>query len=288
MKIMYDGHYYDESQYQDFVDRLSKYIQLMDNKDEYFVTMLSTYMHDLIHYKHLTDHADMIAKNFFEASNSLITLHHIPEDEKTEAFRGYHAFVWALYRDEFDYPASTWNTCFSEEVSETTKNLYRSKIYSNSKFLHDIAIHFLKSKKLTKEVRGPAIYDREDYLDKVRNCLIAIQESLVNSENELHTTTKIIMYRILYKRLMELVKYHIDEYAIRDIELPIEHGNYKTKTDNAMINLLNVLREFKLVHQDEQRATKEDTINLIYGVANQLLATYYALSYNGGIYNGNK
>lgn len=288
MKFMYDGHYYDESQYQDFVDRLSKYIQLMDNKDEYFVTMLSTYMHDLIHYKHLTYHADMIAKSFLDASNSLVALHHIPEDEKIEAFRGYHAFVWALYRDEFDYPASTWNTCFSEEVSETTKNLYRSKIYSNSKFLHDIAIHFLKSKKLTKEVRGPAIYNREDYLDKVRNCLIAIQESLVDNENELHTTTKIIMYRILYKRLMELVKYHIDEYAIRDIELPIEHGNYKTKTDNAMINLLNVLREFKLVHQDEQRATKEDTINLIYGVANQLLATYYALSYNGGIYNGNK
>ena len=157
--------------------------------------------------------------------------------------------------------------------------MYKSKIYSNSKFLHDIAIHFLKSKKLTKEVRGPAIYDREDYLDKVRNCLIAIQESLVDNEIELHNTTKIIMYRILYRRLMELVKYHIDEYAIRDIELPIEHGNYKTKTDNAMINLLNVLREFKLVHQDEQRATKEDTINLIYGVANQLLATYHALAH---------
>lgn len=288
MKIMYDGHYYDESQYQDFVDRLSKYIQLMDNKDEYFVTMLSTYMHDLIHHKHLTYHADMIAKGIFEASNSLITLHHIPEDEKIEAFRGYHAFVWALYRDEFEYPASTWNTCFSEEVSETTKNLYRSKIYSNSKFLHDIAIHFLKSKKLTKEVRGPAIYDREDYLDKVRNSLIVIQESLVDNEIELHNTTKTIVYRILYRRLMELVKYHIDEYAIRDIELSIERRNYKTKTDDAMMNLLDVLRKFKLVHQDEQRATKEDTINLIYSVANQMLATYHALAYKGGLYNGNE
>ena len=279
MKIMYDGHYYDESQYQDFVDRLSKYIQLMDSKDEYFVTMLSTYMHELIQYKHLTYHADMIAKGFLEANKSLTTLQRIPEDEKLEAFRGYHAFVYAFYRDKSDYPASTWNTCFSEEVSDLVKSLYKSKIYSNSKFLHDIAIHFLKSKKLTKEVRGPAIYDREDYLDKVRNCLIAIQESLVDNEIELHNTTKIIMYRILYRRLMELVKYHIDEYAIRDIELPIEHGNYKTKTDNAMINLLNVLREFKLVHQDEQRATKEDTINLIYGVANQLLATYHALAH---------
>ena len=279
MKIMYDGHYYDESEYQDFVDRLSKCIQLMDSKDEYFVTMLSTYMHDLIQYKHLTYHADMIAKGFLEANKSLTTLQRIPEDEKLEAFRGYHAFVYAFYRDKSDYPASTWNTCFSEEVSDLVKSLYKSKIYSNSKFLHDIAIHFLKSKNLTKEVRGPAIYDREDYLDKVRNCLIAIQESLVDNEIELHNTTKIIMYRILYRRLMELVKYHIDEYAIRDIELPIEHGNYKTKTDNAMINLLNVLREFKLVHQDEQRATKEDTINLIYGVANQLLATYHALAH---------
>ena len=279
MKIMYDGHYYDESEYQDFVDRLSKCIQLMDSKDEYFVTMLSTYMHELIQYKHLTYHADMIAKGFLEANKSLTTLQRIPEDEKLEAFRGYHAFVYAFYRDKSDYPASTWNTCFSEEVSDLVKSLYKSKIYSNSKFLHDIAIHFLKSKKLTKEVRGPAIYDREDYLDKVRNCLIAIQESLVDNEIELHNTTKIIMYRILYRRLMELVKYHIDEYAIRDIELPIEHGNYKTKTDNAMINLLNVLREFKLVHQDEQRATKEDTINLIYGVANQLLATYHALAH---------
>lgn len=279
MKIMYDGHYYDESQYQDFVDRLSKYIQLMDIKDEYFVTMLSTYMHELIYHRHLTYRADTIAKTFLEVNKSIITLYPISDDEKIEAFRGYHAFVWALYRDESEYPAPTWNTCFSEEISETTKNLYRSKIYSNSKFLHDIAIHFLKSKKLTKEVRGPAIYDREDYLDKVRNCLIAIQESLVDNEIELHTTTKIIMYRILYRRLMELVKYRIDEYAIRDIELPIEHGNYKTKTDNAMINLLNVLREFKLVHQDEQRATKEDTINLIYGVANQLLATYHALAH---------
>lgn len=288
MKIMYDGHYYDESEYQNFVDRLSKYIQLMDSKDEYFVTMLSTYMHELIHFKHLTYRADMIAKSFFEASNSLITLHHIPEDEKIEAFRGYHAFVWALYRDEFEYPASTWNTCFSEEVSETTKNLYRSKIYSNSKFLHDIAIHFLKSKKLIKEVRGPAIYDREDYLDKVRNCLIAIQESLVDNEIELCNTTKTIVYRILYRRLMELVKYYIDEHAIRDIELSIKHRNYKTKSDDAMMNLLNVLREFKLVHQDEQKATKEDTINLIYSVANQMLATYHALSYTGGYTNGSK
>ena len=53
-------------------------------------------------------------------------------------------------------------------------------------------------------------------------------------------------------------------------------------------DLLNVLREFKLVHQDEQRATKEDTINLIYGVANQILATYHALSYTGGSANGNE
>ena len=280
MKIMYDGHYYDESEYQDFVDRLSKYIQLMDSKDEYFVTMLSTYMHDLIHHKHLTYHADMIAKGIFEASNSLITLHHIPEDEKIEAFRGYHAFVWALYRDEFDYPASTWNTCFSEEVPELTKNLYKSKIYSNSKFLHDIAIHFLKSKKVIKEVRGPAIYSREDYLDKVRNCLIGIQESLVDNEIELQINVKTVTYRILYRRLMELVKYYIDEYAIRDIELSIKHSNYKTKSDDAMMNLLNVLREFKLVLQDERDATKEDTINLIYSVANQILATYHALTYN--------
>lgn len=288
MKIMYDGHYYDESQYQDFVDRLSKYIQLMNSKDEYFVTMLSTYMHELVYHRHLTYHADTIAKNFLDVNKSLITLYPIPDDEKIETFRGYHAFVCAFYRDEFEYPASAWNTCFSEEVSETTKNLYRSKIYSNSKFLHDIAIHFLKSKKLTKEVRGPAIYDRENYLDKVRNCLIAIQESLVDNEIELHNTAKTVIYRILYRRLMELVKYYIDEHAIRDIELSIEYRNYKTKTDDAMINLLNVLREFNLVHQDDRKATKEDTINLIYSVANQMLATYHALAYKGGSTNGNE
>lgn len=288
MKIMYDGHYYDESQYQDFVDRLSKYIQLMDSKDEYFVTMLSTYMHELIYHKHLTYRADTIAKNFLEVNKSLITLYPILEDEKIEAFRGYHAFVCALYCDEFEYPASTWNTCCSEEISETTKNLYRSKIYSNSKFLHDIAIHFLKSKKVIKEIRGPAIYNREDYLDKVRNCLIAIQETMVDNEIELHNTAKTVMYRILYRRLMELVKYYTDEHAIRDIELSINHKNYKTKTDDAMINLLNVLREFNLVHQDERKATKEDTINLIYSVANQMLATYHALAYKGGSTNGNE
>lgn len=288
MKIMYDGHYYDESEYQDFVDRLSKYIQLMDSSDEYFVTVLSLYMHELIHHKHLTYHADMIAKNFLEASNSLVTLHHIPEDEKIEAFRGYHAFVWALYRDEFDYPASTWNTCFSEEVSDLVKSLYKSTIYSNSRFLHDIAIHFLKSKKAIKKVSGPAIYSREDYLDKVRNCLIGIQESLVDNEIELQITTKTVVYRILYRRLMELVKYHIDEYAIRDIEYSIKQKNYITKADETMTNLLNVLREFKLVHQDEQNATKEDVINLIYGVANQILATYHALVYIGGSINGNE
>lgn len=280
MKIMYDGFYYDESEYQGFVDKLSKYIQLMDSNDEYFVTMLSTYTHELIQYKHLTYHADMIAKGFLEASKSLMTLHHIPEDEKTEAFRGYHAFVYAFYRDEFDYPTSTWNTCFSEEVPELTKNLYKSKIYSNSRFLHDIAIHFLKSKKAIKEVRGPAIYSREDYLDKVRNCLIGIQESLVDNEIELQINVKTVTYRILYRRLTELVKHYIDEYAIRDIEYCIKRKNYITKTDDAMTNLLNVLREFKLVHQDEQNATKEDTINLIYGVANQMLATYHALTYN--------
>lgn len=280
MKIMYDGLYYDESEYQDFVDKLSKYIQLMDSNDEYFVTMLSTYTHELIQYKHLTYHADMIAKGFLEASKSLTTLHHIPEDEKTEAFRGYHAFVYAFYRDEFDYPASTWNTCFSEEVPELTKNLYKSKIYSNSRFLHDIAIHFLKSKKVIKEVRGPAIYSREDYLDKVRNCLIGIQESLVDNEIELQINVKTVAYRILYRRLMELVKYHINDYAIRDIEFCIKQKNYISKTDDAMTNLLNVLREFNLVHQDEQNATKEDTINLIYSVANQILATYHALTYN--------
>lgn len=288
MKIMYDGHYYDESQYQNFVDRLSKYIQLMNSKDEYFVTMLSTYMHELVYHRHLTYHADTIAKNFLDVNKSLITLYPIPDDEKIETFRGYHAFVCAFYRDEFEYPASAWNTCFSEEVSETTKNLYRSKIYSNSKFLHDIAIHFLKSKKLTKEVRGPAIYDRENYLDKVRNCLIAIQESLVDNEIELHNTAKTVIYRILYRRLMELVKYYIDEHAIRDIELSINLKNYKTKTDDAMINLLNVLREFNLVHQDDRKATKEDTINLIYSVANQMLATYHALAYKGGSTNGNE
>ena len=279
MKIMYDGHYYDESQYQDFVDRLSKYIQLMDSKDEYFVTMLSTYMHDLIHHKHLTYHADMIAKGFLEANKSLTTLQRIPEDEKLEAFRGYHAFVYAFYRDKSDYPASTCNTCFSEEVSDLVKSLYKSNIYSNSKFLHDIAIHFLKSKKVIKEVRGPAIYSREDYLDKVRNCLIGIQESLVDNEIELQINVKTVVYRILYRQLMELVKHYIDEYAIRDIEYCIKRKNYINKTDETMTNLLNVLREFNLVHQDEQNATKEDTINLIYGVANQMLATYHALAH---------
>ena len=288
MKIMYDGLYYDELEYQGFVDRLSKYIQLMDSNDEYFVTVLSLYLHELIQYKHLTYHADMIAKNFLEASKSLTTLHHIPEDEKLEAFRGYHAFVYAFYRDEIDYPASTWNVCFSEEVPELTKNLYKSKIYSNSKFLHDIAIHFLKSKKAIKKVSGPAIYSREDYLDKVRNSLIAIQESLVDNEIELQINVKTVTYRILYRRLMELVKHYIDEYAIRDIEFSIKRKNCITKTDDAMTNLLNVLREFNLVHQDEQNATKEDTINLIYGVANQMLATYHALVYTGGSSNGNK
>lgn len=280
MKIVYDGHYYDESEYQGFVDRLSKYIQLIDSNDEYFVTMLSSYTHELIQYKHLTYHADMIAKGFLEASKSLTTLHHIPEDEKLEAFRGYHAFVYAFYRDKFDYPASTGNTCFSEEVPELTKNLYKSKIYSNSRFLHDIAIHFLKSKKVIKEVRGPAIYSREDYLDKVRNCLIGIQESLVDNEIELQINVKTVTYRILYRQLMELVKHYIDEYAIRDIEFCIKQKNCITKTDETMINLLNVLHEFKLVHQDEQNATKEDTINLIYSVANQILATYHTLTYN--------
>ena len=280
MKIMYDGHYYDESEYQDFVDRLSKYIQLMDSNDEYFVTMLSSYTHELIQYKHLTYHADMIAKGFLEASKSLTTLHPIPEDEKLEAFRGYHAFVYAFYRDKSDYPASTCNTYFSEEVSDLVKNLYKSKIYSNSKFLHDIAIHFLKSKKVIKEVRGPAIYNREDYLDKVRNNLIGIQESLVDNEIELQINVKTVTYRILYRQLMELVKHYIGEYAIRDIELSIKHKNYITETDDAMINLLNVLHEFKLVLQDERDATREDTINLIYSVANQILATYHALTYN--------
>ena len=280
MKIMYDDLYYDESEYQGFVDRLSKYIQLMDNNDEYFVTMLSSYTHELIQYKHLTYHADMIAKGFLEASKSLTTLQRIPEDEKLEAFRGYHAFVYAFYRDEIDYPASTCNTCFSEEVSDLVKNLYKSKIYSNSKFLHDIAIHFLKSKKVIKEVRGPAIYNREDYLDKVRNSLIGIQESLVDNEIELQINVKTVTYRILYRQLMELVKHYIDEYAIRDIELSIKQKNYITKTDDAMINLLNVLHEFKLVLQDERDFTKEDTINLIYSVANQILATYHTLTYN--------
>lgn len=280
MKIMYDGHYYDESEYQDFVDRLSKYIQLMDSKDEFFITMLSSYTHELIQYKHLTYHADVIAKGFLEANKSLTTLRHIPEDEKLEAFRGYHAFVYAFYRDKSDYPASTCNTCFSEEVSDLVKNLYKSKIYSNSKFLHDIAIHFLKSKKVIKEVRGPAIYNREDYLDKVRNSLIGIQESLVDNEIELQINVKTVTYRILYRQLMELVKHYIDEYAIRDIELSIKQKNYITKTDDAMINLLNVLHEFKLVLQDERDSTKEDTINLIYSVANQILATYHTLTYN--------
>lgn len=280
MKIMYDDLYYDESEYQDFVDRLSKYIQLMGSNDEYFVTMLSSYTHELIQYKHLTYHADMIAKGFLEASKSLTTLHPIPEDEKLEAFRGYHAFVYAFYRDKFDYPASTCNTCFSEEVSDLVKNLYKSKIYSNSRFLHDIAIHFLKSKKVIKEVRGPAIYNREDYLDKVRNSLIGIQESLVDNEIELQINVKTVTYRILYRQLMELVKHYIDEYAMRDIELSIKQKNYITKTDDAMINLLNVLHEFKLVLQDERDSTKEDTINLIYSVANQILATYHTLTYN--------
>ena len=280
MKIKYDDLYYDESEYQGFVDRLSKYIQLMDSNDEYFVTVLSLYLHELIQYKHLTYHADMIAKNFLDVSKSLMTLRHIPEDEKLEAFRGYHAFVYAFYRDKIDYPASTWNTCFSEEVSELTKNLYKSKIYSNSKFLHDIANHFLKSKKAIKEVRGPAIYSREDYLDKVRNCLIEIQESLVDNETEFRIVGKTVAYRILYRQLMELVKHYIDEYAIRDIEFSIKRKNYITKTDDAMTNLLNTLREFNLVHQDEQKATKEDTINLIYSVANQMLATYHTLTYN--------
>lgn len=280
MKIMYDDLCYDESEYQDFVDRLSKYIQLMDSKDEFFVTMLSSYTHELIQYKHLTYHADVIAKGFLEANKSLTTLRHIPEDEKLEAFRGYHAFVYAFYRDKSDYPASTCNTCFSEEVSDLVKNLYKSKIYSNSKFLHDIAIHFLKSKKVIKEVRGPAIYNREDYLDKVRNSLIGIQESLVDNEIELQINVKTVTYRILYRQLMELVKHYIDEYAIRDIELSIKQKNYITKTDDAMINLLNVLHEFKLVLQDERDSTKEDTINLIYSVANQILATYHTLTYN--------
>ena len=280
MKIMYDDLCYDESEYQGFVDKLSKYIQLMDNEDEYFVTMLSSYTHELIQYKHLTYHADMIAKGFLEASKSLTTLHPIPEDEKLEAFRGYHAFVYAFYRDKSDYPASTCNTYFSEEVSDLVKNLYKSKIYSNSKFLHDIAIHFLKSKKVIKEVRGPAIYNREDYLDKVRNNLIGIQESLVDNEIELQINVKTVTYRILYRQLMELVKHYIDEYAIRDIELSIKQKNYITKTDDAMINLLNVLHEFKLVLQDERDSTKEDTINLIYSVANQILATYHTLTYN--------
>ena len=279
MKIKYDDLYYDESEYQGFVDRLSKYIQLMDSNDEYFVTVLSLYLHELIQYKHLTYHADMIAKNFLDVSKSLMTLRHIPEDEKLEAFRGYHAFVYAFYRDKIDYPASTWNTCFSEEVSELTKNLYKSKIYSNSKFLHDIANHFLKSKKAIKEVRGPAIYSREDYLDKVRNCLIEIQESLVDNETEFRIVGKTVAYRILYRQLMELVKHYIDEYAIRDIEYYIKQKNYITKTDDAMTILLVVLRDFNLVHQDEQNATKEDTINLIYSVANQLLATYHALAH---------
>ena len=280
MKIVYDGHYYDESEYQGFVDRLSKYIQLMDSNDEFFVTMLSSYTHELIQYKHLTYHADVIAKGFLEANKSLTTLHPIPEDEKLEAFRGYHAFVYAFYRDKSDYPASTCNTCFSEEVSDLVKSLYKSKIYSNSKFLHDIAIHFLKSKKVIKKVRGPAIYSREDYLDKVRNCLIGIQESLVDNEIELQINVKTVTYRILYRQLMELVKHYIDEYAIRDIELSVKQKNYITKTDDAMINLLNVLHEFKLVLQDERDATREDTINLIYSVANQILATYHALTYN--------
>ena len=279
MKIKYDDLYYDESEYQGFVDRLSKYIQLMDSNDEYFVTVLSLYLHELIQYKHLTYHADMIAKNFLDVSKSLMTLRHIPEDEKLEAFRGYHAFVYAFYRDKIDYPASTWNTCFSEEVSELTKNLYKSKIYSNSKFLHDIANHFLKSKKAIKEVRGPAIYSREDYLDKVRNCLIEIQESLVDNETEFRIVGKTVAYRILYRQLMELVKHYIDEYTIRDIEYYIKQKNYITKTDDAMTILLVVLRDFNLVHQDEQNATKEDTINLIYSVANQLLATYHALAH---------
>lgn len=280
MKIMYNDLCYDESEYQNFVDRLSKYIQLMDSNDEYFVTMLSSYTHELIQYKHLTYHADMIAKGFLEASKSLTMLHHIPEDEKLEAFRGYHAFVYAFYRDKFDYPASTCNTCFSEEVSDLVKSLYKSKIYSNSKFLHDIAIHFLKSKKVIKEVRGPAIYSREDYLDKVRNCLIGIQESLVDNEIELQIDAKTVTYRILYRQLMELVKHYIDEYAIRDIELSIKQKNYANKTDDAMINLLNALREFKLVLQDERDSTREDAINLIYSVANQILATYHTLTYN--------
>ena len=279
MKIMYDDHYYDETEYQGFVDKLSKYIQLMDSNDEYFVTMLSLYLHELIQYKHLTYHADMIAKNFLEAGKSLTTLHPIPEDEKLEAFRGYHTFVCAFYRDEFDYPASTWNICFSEEVSDLVKSLYKSKIYSDSRFLHDIANHFLKSKKAIKEVRGPAIYSREDYLDKVRNCLIEIQESLVDNETEFRIVGKTVAYRILYRQLMELVKHYIDEYAIRDIEYYIKQKNYITKTDDAMTILLVVLRDFNLVHQDEQNATKEDTINLIYSVANQLLATYHALAH---------
>ena len=288
MKIMYDDLCYDESEYQDFVDRLSKYIQLMDSNDEYFVTMLSLYLHDLIQYKHLTYHADTIAKGFLEASKSLTTLHHIPGDEKLEAFRGYHAFVYAFYRDEFDYPASTRNICFSEEVPELTKNLYKSKIYSNSRFLHDIAVHFLKNKKVIKEVRGPAIYSREDYLDKVRNCLIVIQESLVNNEIELQINVKASIYRILYRQLIELVKYHINDYAIRDIEYCIKQKNCINKIDGAMTMLLNVLREFNLVHQDERDSTREDAINLIYSVANQILATYHALVYTGGSSNGNE
>lgn len=280
MKIMYDDIYYDESEYQDFVDRLSKYIQLMDSNDEYFVTMLSLYLHDLIQYKHLTYHADTIAKGFLETSKSLTTLHHISKDAKLEAFRGYHAFVYAFYRDGSDCPASTRNICFSEEVPELTKNLYKSKIYSNSRFLHDIAVHFLKSKKVIKEVRGPAIYSREDYLDKVRNCLIGIQESLVDNEIELQINAKTVTYRILYRQLMELVKYHINDYAIRDIEYYIKQKNCINKTDGAMTMLLNVLREFNLVHQDERDSTREDVINLIYSVANQILATYHALTYN--------
>lgn len=288
MKIRFDDNLYDESEYQGFVDELSKYIQLMDSDDEFFVTMLSSYTHELIQYKHLTYHADMIAKGFLEASKSRITLYNIMECYKTEAFRGYHAFVCAFYRDESDYPASTCDICLSEEVPELTKNLYKSKIYSNSRFLHDIAIHFLNSKKAIKKVSGPAIYGREDYLDKVRNSLIEIQESLVDNEIELQINVKTITYRILYRQLMELVKHYIDEYAIRDIEYYIKQKKYITKTDDAMINLLNVLHEFKLVHQDEQNATKEDTINLIYDVANQILATYHTLVYTGGSSNGNE
>ena len=67
MKIMYNDLCYDESEYQNFVDRLSKYIQLMDSNDEYFVTMLSSYTHELIQYKHLTYHADIIYLHFRKA-----------------------------------------------------------------------------------------------------------------------------------------------------------------------------------------------------------------------------